>query len=268
MNNPDPKYLKNEQYKDASKLSARARLHADFNRNPQGWFHWMFELYQLPPNARILELGAGAGWLWMANAARIPPGWEITLSDFSGGMLDEQRKNLARVPHTFNHEEIDIQSIPYPDGTFDAVIANNMLYHVPDRVRAIAEMRRVLKPSGTLFTATNGENHLREVHQMIREFGLQPNEWRTGFVSVRGYTLENASEQLRAQFDHVGVQHYEDEIAISDPEPIVDYILTFPITLSDERIAALHRFVQEAITRHGGTLHITKNMGVLIARSG
>ena len=56
MLEPDPQYLKNEQYKDASKLAARARLHADYNRNPQGWFQWMFELYHFPPDAHILEL--------------------------------------------------------------------------------------------------------------------------------------------------------------------------------------------------------------------
>src|SRR5664279_14075 len=209
---PDPNYLKNDQYKDASRLSARARLHSDYNRNPQGWFQWMFDLYDLPPNARILELGAGAGWLWASNARRIPTGWTITLSDFSSGMLDEQRKSLARVPHEFQFEEIDAQAIPYPDATFDAVIANHMLYHVPDRPQAIAEFRRVLKPSGTLYTATNGEHHLQEIHQLMRQFGFQSEEWLGGFVSRHGYTLENAPEQLRAQFDHVEVQRYDDAI--------------------------------------------------------
>src|SRR5689334_15456098 len=111
MLEPDPQYLKNEQYKDASKLTARARLHADYNRNPQGWFQWMFELYDFPPDARILELGAGAGWLWLSNARRIPSGWDITLSDFASGMLAETRKNVSRIPHEFKYEEIDIQSI-------------------------------------------------------------------------------------------------------------------------------------------------------------
>src|SRR5215207_10478349 len=157
---PDPNYLKNNQYKDASNLAARARLHSRYSRNPYGWFKWQFDLYQFAPDARILELGAGAGWLWAGNADRIPAGWQITLSDFSPGMLDEQRKALSDVPHAFQHEEIDAQAIPYADATFDAVIANHMLYHVPDRAKAIAEIRRVLKPTGTLYTATNGLKHL------------------------------------------------------------------------------------------------------------
>jgi len=39
MTTIDPKYLKTEQYKDSSKLAARARLHKDYSSNPQGWFH-------------------------------------------------------------------------------------------------------------------------------------------------------------------------------------------------------------------------------------
>src|SRR5262249_54443187 len=137
MTTPDTHYLKNEQYKDSSKLQARARLHADYNRNKYGWFEWLFHLYQIPATGKILELGAGAGWLWLKNAHRIPAGWDITLSDFSAGMVEEQRKALATIPHPFKFEEIDIQSIPYPDNTFDTVIANHMLYHVPDRAKAI-----------------------------------------------------------------------------------------------------------------------------------
>ncbi|HVU13199.1 MAG TPA: class I SAM-dependent methyltransferase [Phototrophicaceae bacterium] len=266
MSEIDQQYLKNDQYKDASRLSARARLHSRYNRNPYGWFQWMFDLYRFPENARILELGAGAGWLWLSNARRIPSGWEITLSDFSAGMLAEQRKALAVIPHRFEFREIDAQAIPYPDATFDGLIANHMLYHVPDRPKAIAEMRRVLKPSGTLYTATNGERHLQEIHQIMRRFGFQPEEWLGGFVERHGYTLENAADQLRAQFPQVEVVRYDDAIELDDPQPLVDYILSYPIKLSDERIAELRTFVQAEIAKTG-KLAITKDMGVAIARS-
>ncbi len=265
MTTPDPNYLKYDQYKDASRLSARAYLHSAFSRNPYGWFKWLFDLYRIPPQARILELGAGAGWLWLGNRERIPAGWQITLSDFSAGMLDEQRRTLAPVAHEFRFEEIDAQAIPYPDASFDAVIANHMLYHVPDRAQAIAEMRRVLKPSGTLYAATNGERHLQEIHQLMRRFGFQPEEWLGGFVSVRGFTLENAADQLRAQFEQVEVLRYDDTIEISEAEPLVNYILSYPIQLSDERIAELRAYIEGEIAREG-KMEITKDMGVAIAR--
>lgn len=265
MTAPDPNYLKNDQYKDSSNLAARARLHSQYSRNPYGWFDWQFDQYDLPPNARILELGAGAGWLWAANAERIPAGWDVTLSDFSPGMVEEQRRNLAKVGHAFTHEEIDAQAIPHPDAVFDALIANHMLYHVPDRAKAIAEMRRVLKPGGTLYTATNGYAHLQEIHQLMARFGLQPADWLGGFVERGAYTLENAAEQLQAQFAQVELRRYDDAIEVREPQPLVDYVLSFPAKLSEQQIAALQAFIQAEIDR-SGKMAITKDMGVLIAR--
>jgi ubiquinone/menaquinone biosynthesis C-methylase UbiE len=262
----DPKYLKTEQYKDSSKLSARARLHSQYSTNPQGWFDWMFELYDLPPNARILELGAGAGWLWLRNAKWIPPGWEITVSDFSAGMVEEQRQSLARIPRPFEFREIDVQAIPFEDGTFDGVIANNMLYHVPDRVKAIAEMRRVLKPSGRLYTATNGERHMREIHLLMRQCGFQPEEWLGGFVERHAFTLENAAEQLRAEFGEVAVVRYPDTIELTEAEPLIEYIQSHPIDPNDKRIAEIRASLEAEIAQNG-KLAITKDMGVAIAHT-
>ncbi|MBI1259628.1 MAG: methyltransferase domain-containing protein [Chloroflexi bacterium] len=266
MTTIDPKYLKTEQYKDSSKLSARARLHSQYSSNPQSWFDWMFDLYDLPPNARVLELGAGAGWLWLRNAQRIPPGWNITVSDFSAGMVAEQRQSLARLSRPFEFREIDIQAIPFEDATFDGVIANHMLYHVPDRPKAIAEMCRVLKPSGKLYAATNGEKHLQELHQLLRNFGFEPQEWLGGFADRYSFTLENAAEQLRAQFAQAEVVRYPDSIRLSEAEPLVEYIQSYPLKLSEERLGELRAFVQQEIAKTG-TMTITKDMGVAIAHS-
>ena len=159
----DQQYLKNDQYKDASNLDARVLLHQRFSTNQYGWFQWVFDtLLKLPGNA-ILELGCGPGWLWKENASRIPTDWNITLSDLSPGMLDAAWRNLVVTGRTFQFKEIDAQSIPFEDETFDAVIANHMLYHVPDRSKAIAEIKRVLKPAGRLIATTVGENHMREM---------------------------------------------------------------------------------------------------------
>jgi ubiquinone/menaquinone biosynthesis C-methylase UbiE len=226
----------------------------------------MFDLYRdLPEHARILELGAGAGWLWLKNWLRIPSGWQITLSDFSAGMVEELRKNFAPIPRPFEFAEIDIQNIPYPDHSFDAVIANHMLYHVPDRPKAIAELRRVLKPTGTLFTATNGEHHLQEMHRIMARFGFQPEEYLGGFASVKGYTLENATAQLNGAFEQVELRRYEDSIVLTDPKPLVDYIQSFPVEFNDERLQALQTLVKSEFNDEG-KLTITKDMGVLIAR--
>jgi len=49
----------------------------------------------------------------------------------------------------------DAQWLPFADASFDCILAMHMLYHVPDRDLAIAEMRRVLRPGGVLLALTN-----------------------------------------------------------------------------------------------------------------
>src|SRR5438034_9612344 len=91
----DQRYLLNDQYKNAQNLNARVMLHARFSTNKYGWHRWIFDHFTLPQGARVLELGTGPGYLWSSNRDRIPQHWNITVSDFSSGMLEEARRNLA-----------------------------------------------------------------------------------------------------------------------------------------------------------------------------
>jgi len=78
-------------------------------------------------------------------------------------MLDEAQQRLANVPSDFAFERIDVQAIPYNDASFDVVIANHMLYHVPDLPKALAEIRRVLRPGGLLHVLAPWWGHVNAV---------------------------------------------------------------------------------------------------------
>jgi len=217
----DQQYLKSDQYKDSSNLDARAVLHQRFSTNPYGWFKWVFDvLLKLPENAGILELGSGHGLLWKENIPRIPAGWNIALSDLSPGMLDAAWRNLVVTGRAFQFKEIDAQSIPFDDETFDAVIANHMLYHVPDRPKAIAEIRRVVKPGGYVFATTVGENHMKQMMEWYARVHVS-RMWES---FANPFTLENGLEQLKPDFPNVTLARYEDNLEITEIEPIMAYI--------------------------------------------
>ncbi len=165
----DRQYLTTEQYKDAGNLNTRLEIHRRFSANSYGWFNWIFDtLVKLAADANVLELGSGSGALWSHVSDRIPVRWNITLSDLSDGMLDEAWRNLVVTGRNFKFEQIDAQSIPYEDDTFDIVIANHMLYHVPDRLKALAEIKRVMKKGGCLIATTVGEFHMKEITEWLR----------------------------------------------------------------------------------------------------
>jgi ubiquinone/menaquinone biosynthesis C-methylase UbiE len=153
----DHNTLRDDQYRTSANLMARAGLHR-FSTAKVGWFDWVFDRLlaaRLPADSRIVDIGGGPGVFWIHNAGRIPAGWQILHTDFSPGMVAEARSRIGRDGSTF--EVVDAERLPYADAAFDGVIANHMLYHVPDRAKALREFARVLKPSGRLFATTNGE---------------------------------------------------------------------------------------------------------------
>jgi ubiquinone/menaquinone biosynthesis C-methylase UbiE len=144
-----------KQYVTAGNLTARNHLHARFSTNPYRWFKWVFDHISLPESCSILELGCGPAWLWQENLKRIPSGWKIVLSDLSPGMIHTARNNLLNVETSasldFDFNVCSANTTPFENETFDAVIANHMLYHVRNRPEAMTEIYRVLKSGGNFF---------------------------------------------------------------------------------------------------------------------
>lgn len=258
-----------EQYKNSGNLNARIALHARCSVNEYPWQRWVFDHFAVPTEARILELGCGPGNLWQENADRIPVGWYITLSDFSAGMLDDARRNLSAVTHPFTFRVIDAAAIPFDAMTFDAVLANHMLYHAPDRSQALAEIQRVLKPDGWFFASTVGETHLRELWELVDVY--RPGTIARCSVVTAGFTLENGAAQLSEWFSDVEMYSYEDALVVTEPDLLLAYILSSSVLtrepLSIRQQDALLASIKARIADHGA-IHITKTSGLFRARCG
>ena len=265
MNSKMQDYLRNDQYKTAANLSARMDIHILFSHNKHGWFPWVFDQYDLPPEARIIEMACGRGDLWRANMRRIPAGWKITLTDFSEGMVTETKSRLADAPRLFEFKQVDIQSIPFEDEQFDAVIANHMLYHVPDKSKAFREVLRVLKPNGKFYTTTVGENHMLELAQLVNRFYGSEQAYDFNGRSL-DFILENGAAQLEPFFKDVQLRHYEDSLDVTQADPLVNYVLSGRSREKlKEREEEFRAFVAKEIEARGA-IHISKDSGMFIAR--
>jgi ubiquinone/menaquinone biosynthesis C-methylase UbiE len=258
-----------QQYARPNNLTARSRLHELFSTNPYGWFRWCLDQINLTEGMRLLELGCGTGWLWQNQLMRLPQRVNIRLSDYSQGMLQQARGNLP--DNRFQFTRCDAQAIPFAEHTFDGVIANHMLYHVPDRGKAFAEIRRVLKPRGRFFAATNGLDNmsgLKEYSNRLVEG--QGGEFVEGQISrwTKEFALENGADQLKPFFNHVELQRYPDGLHITQAKPLVDYLLSM-FSNFNRAIAAeeIQRFTQEveAEIRVKGSIDIPKDGGMFIS---
>ncbi|MCC7117852.1 MAG: class I SAM-dependent methyltransferase [Anaerolineales bacterium] len=259
----DQNYLAQDQYKNSANLDARIALHQNFSVNPQGWYHWIFEtLMQFPANAKILELGCGTGAMWQECADQIPAGWQITLTDLSDGMLDSAWKNLVVTGRSFKFEKADAQSIPYQDQNFDLVIANHMLYHVPDRIKALTEIKRVLKAGGSLIATTVGDKHMQEMYGWLKGVNLN----RRADMFDNPFILENGAAEIEKVFASVTLTRYADHLEVTAVEPIIKYIRSSigADDLSEERLSAVEKELTANLERNG-KIFITKDSGMFRA---
>jgi SAM-dependent methyltransferase len=257
----DQDYLRSKQYKDAAKLNARIALHRRFSTNPQNFYRWIFDHLHLEARQHILELGCGSGDLWRDNLDRLPAGCQITLTDFSSGMLSQARMNLAQSRSDINFVNLDAQHIPFRTEHFDIVIANFMIYHIPDRSMALSDIHRVLKPEGHLFAATNGEGHLRELRELVQK--IAPDSLREHPATA--FNLENGTALLSRFFSKVRIHRFEDSLLVTEVQPLVSYIRSMDYSPEiDKRPEQVAQLIESRIQEQGA-LFIHKSPGMFEA---
>jgi SAM-dependent methyltransferase len=245
----DRAFLLERQYRTAEHLQTRIALHERFSTNPEPFPRWVFDRLPLESAADVLEVGCGNGNLWHSNRDRIPPRAQLTLTDFSEGMVEEARGRLGGLA---TYRIADVQELPFADASFDLVIANHMLYHVPVPRRALSEIVRVLRSDGLLVATTNGRDHLRELRV-------------TGTRWSRTFGLENGPAQLARFFSDVEVELYRDSLRVTEVEPVIEFVRSLAVPVLDDDVAQLATQAESSIARDGA-FHVTTATGLIRGR--
>jgi SAM-dependent methyltransferase len=107
-----------------------------------------FLLPYLERGMSVLDCGCGAGSMTLELAARVAPGEVVGLDVESRVLEQAQASAVAQGVDNVRLERGDAYAVPYSDGKFDVVFSNSLITHLTDPMRALREMRRVLKPSG------------------------------------------------------------------------------------------------------------------------
>jgi SAM-dependent methyltransferase len=154
----------------------------------------------------VLDVGCGTGE--MAERIAHELGARVTAVDSSPRMvhLTRERGIEARVG--------SIQTLEFDDGSFDCVVAGWVLYHVPDRPRAISECARVLRPGGRLVAATLASNNLAELWELL------------GVDLERdiSFSSENGQPQLELHFARVERRDANGVVVFPTPDAMRSYV--------------------------------------------
>lgn len=248
-----------EQYQNADKLKTRIQLHQKYSTNRQGFGNWITSQYRFPEEAEVLELGCGTGEMWIGKTDLFHTCSKLVLSDLSEGMLRQCQDTLGDIP-PIQYRLIDVQHIPDENSSFDIVIANMMLYHVPDLSKALAEVKRVLKPDGIFYCATYGEHGMMEyLCGLFAEYGIQDH---SNYI----FTLQNGASRLSKYFSDVQRIDYVDSLEVTHIDDLVDYILSLS---GMSALRSLPRSILVSVLEkhmRGGALHVPKEYGMFICR--
>ncbi len=252
MNLINNKSIVSNQYIDDKNLNIRIMLHQKYSENKQGFSNWIYEKYGDLSGLSVLEIGCGNGDIWKdKNIDKID---KLILTDFSNGMLDSAKSNLKN--NNISFKVCDIQNLPFDNNSFDVVIANMMLYHVPDISKGLSEVKRVLKDNGKFYCATFGENSVGRFTAEILDAEDNTN---------KKFTLQNGKKILEKHFKKIKKEEYADKLIISDIEDMIKYIFSlkdmYTFNVIDENI------LREKLNKkmHNGVLTVPKEYGIFVS---
>lgn len=135
--------------------------------------------------SRVLEVGVGTG----KNIPYYPPNAQLTAIDLSPRMLAQARGRAARLGRAVDLREADAQALPFPDASFDTVVATFVFCSVPDPVIGLQELRRVLVPGGQLLLLEHVLSRRRILRTIMRL--LNPVMLRMSGANINRETVEN-----------------------------------------------------------------------------
>jgi SAM-dependent methyltransferase len=262
------------QYSTEENLRIRQEIHDKYTVPNINFAEWALTMLDLRGDERLLDVGCGNG-LYYTRLRHLYPNVQYFGVDLFEQMLESH-------PSPVNLSVADIAHLPFPNESFDVVMANHVLFMVEDVEQAIVEMRRLLKPGGLLMTTTNSNNNMPELQVLMRRAmvllsrsGGSAAAKATAHLNEK-YSLENGVPLLARHFYAVVRHDLPSALVFQQTDPAMTYIETtrdmreetLPPDVEWDDVMVIMRQQINQLVKHLGELVINKLSGVLIATNG
>ncbi|MCZ7545402.1 MAG: class I SAM-dependent methyltransferase [Anaerolineae bacterium] len=264
----------------------RAVIHEVYETPRVDFARWALSRVKWRGDEVVLDTGFGAGAYLEALQARAPRGM-LVAGDLSLSLLDTtvQRAEARGAPLVLPPLLLlDVPALPFPDGTFDVVLAGHNLDHVPDIDGALAELHRVLRPTGVLLAATNSMGHSAELDVLYRRacsfLGVPDSSMPAVGPGAayppppeRALYLENGVPLLARHFAAVARYDRPSSLVFPDVLSGLTYLESLrpihepalPPTVSWPALMEVMESLLGQVINHFGGLVVSKLPGVLVA---
>lgn len=207
----------------------------------------VLEYYDIGTRGRILEVGCGNGVMWAGRTDLLAPGAGVYLSDISPGMLAESAAMYGD-NQRFGYLLTDAESLPFGEGTFDAVMAHFMAYHLSSPEDALAEFYRVTRTAGVVGLLLPIEGSMSEIYALAHRIDARvPEKGRMqdmfGDRDARAATAKLFSRVERKAFSNV--------LRVTSVDALVDYAGSYSIAPG---VTLESRFYQEFAKAAGAVI--------------
>ena len=265
--------LMEQAYADEHSLLVRRRTHELYTEPRVDMQDWVLSRFEWAGGEYVLDIGSGPGTYLESLFARIDPDNYIA-GDLSIGMLRALHRKHVEVAAV----ALDGEYLPFPDETFDGVLANHVLHHIPVLEHAIAEIQRVLRqPDGVLIAATSSEYTMPEfttlIQRAIRLLRRTPGEDLDNLTGSHRFSLEHGAIILARSFQSVARYDIPGVLVFEEAQPVMEYLescrpfyeMRLPAGVQWDAFMEIMDDQVRRLVNHFGKLEVNKLAGVLVA---
>jgi SAM-dependent methyltransferase len=255
-------YLRDVQYRTDANLVARQSIYA-CQRPRRDLRVLVLGRCNLRGSETVADVGCGNGG-YLAELARRGHAGPLAGVDMSVGMLRAARERAAAARVLAG----DAAALPLRDAVSDLTLAMHMLYHVPGQEAAVGELRRVTRPGGQLVVGLNGDDHLRELRDLVRAAladcaGRGRNAAPAACERLR---LDQGQQLLARAFRSVARHDFTAWLQLTRG-PVEGYVRSMPMTQGLADPESLVTAVGARVAaRPGAMLRVRTHSGCLICR--